>query len=167
MLKIQQGHGGNPLKFRGLVRHPVHQRLHLPGKVGQFLVRDVRPVHLHPLVDAKKVGRGVKPGGIARPGQNLREHGAHGALSVGPRHMNELQALLGGSQQLHQRFNTLQSQAAPLPGGGVDKFQRLRKVHTAAFLPKCPSTFVIRPMVTTCTAIITAVEMVRVRNREP
>ncbi|MPM21906.1 hypothetical protein SDC9_68356 [bioreactor metagenome] len=102
LLEIQKRHGGNPLKFRGRVRHFLSNRLHLLRKPGQFVIGDIRTVHLHPLVDAEEMGGRIKSRGISGAGQNLGQHGADGAFSIRTRHMDEPQLLLGIVQKLHQ-----------------------------------------------------------------
>ena len=61
-----EGDGGHHLKLRGVVSHAVRQRPHLLRNGAQLLVGDGLTVHLHPLVEAKDVGRCVQPRAIPR-----------------------------------------------------------------------------------------------------
>ena len=127
--EIPEAHRGKDLKLRGRVGHAAGGLLHGFGGAAERRVGDVRAVDAEPLVHAHKVRGGVKPRLIPRRRQDRGKHRARRALAVRPGDVDKFQAVLRVSQPVHQLAHPLQTEAASLPVGGVDKSERFVKLH--------------------------------------
>ena len=127
--EIPKAHRGEDLKLRGRVGHAAGGLLHGFGGAAERRVGDVRAVNAEPLVHAHKVRGGVKPRFLPRRRQDRGKHHARRALAVRPGDVDKFQAVLRVSQPVHQLAHSLQTEAASLPVGGVDKSERFVKLH--------------------------------------
>ena len=118
--EIQQGDGGDKLKFGGVLRHGLRRGADPLRQGGQGLVGDHLSVHLDALVKGHQVGRGVQPHPVSGGPENGRQTGAGAALAVGARHVDEFQPPLGVSQGVEQRPDAAQARLMLLPVEGVD-----------------------------------------------
>ena len=129
--KIFHGDDRYQLKLRGMVLHGLGVGLHIFRNVGQLLVGDVLPVHIHPLIEAEDVGRGVKAGAVARLTEDGRGHGGGGALAVGARDVDKFQLLLRIPQPAKQLLGPGQARDGALPAYGMDVSQCFFVSHDA------------------------------------
>ena len=122
--EILHGQGGYQLELRRGVLHGVGVGLDTFGQLRQGLVRDLPPVHLHPLVEAVDEGGGVEANPVTGVFQNRRQHGGGGALAVGTGDVDEFQPFVGIAQLSQKLLGPLQPQLAAHPVDGVDVLER-------------------------------------------
>ena len=128
-LEVLEAQGGDQLELRGMLGHGVGMGPHVFRQCAQVVVGDLNAVHLHALVEADDVGRGVEPRAIARPREDGGQHRRGGALAVGARDVNELQVVLRVAQPREQLPDPLQSRDRPEPGDAVDIIECFGDVH--------------------------------------
>ena len=127
--KPAQGRGGDELKLRGVVCHGLGQGAEPGHQLRQLPVRNLLPVHLHPLVKAEEIGGGVKPCAIARGLENRGQHGRAAPLAVGAGDVDEFQPVLGPAQLLQQLLRPAEAGLGAEPLGPVDIGKRFPNVH--------------------------------------
>ena len=104
--KPSESHAGSNLKkakvLRLKVRFPLlKERLHV-------LPRNHFTVNARPLPEIHQVRRRVKPRLVPRRSERRRQHVGHGALAIGPRHMNAPEQPRRPSQHLIEPNHPLQ-----------------------------------------------------------
>ena len=120
---------GDQLKLGGVLLHGFRQRLNVLGDCGELLVGDLLTAHLHALVEAQDVGRGVQAGAVARLPQHALQHGGGGALAVGSGDVDELQLLLRVAHLLQQLAGAAQARTHAHPADAVNVLQRFIDVQ--------------------------------------
>ena len=123
--EILEGDAGNQLEFRGGFLHGVRQGLDVLCHRSQIFIGNLHAVHLHPLMEAVDVRRGVQSRAVARLLQNGRGHGGGAALAVGARNVDKLQLFLGIPHFCQKGLGAAQSGNAALPADGMDIFDGL------------------------------------------
>lgn len=127
--EVQHSHGGDEFKLRGVVGHSLRSGTDLLRQGSQLFRSDQLPVHLDPLPEVlQKRGR-AKAHPVSGAAQDGRQAGAHASFSVGARHMDELQLLVGIPQSMEQRTDALQTRGMGLPLKAVDIRDCLPSVH--------------------------------------
>ena len=132
--EIFKSNTADQLKFRGTFLHGLGQRLHIFGDGSQILIRDLYPIHLHPLVEAVDIRGGIQAGTVAGFSQDGSGHGSGAALAVGSGNVDELQLLLRIAHFGKQRLGSAQAGDASLPANGVDIFYGFIDIHSKDFL---------------------------------
>ena len=131
--EILEGNGGDQFKFRRLVGHGIGKGTDIGGDFRQFSVGNGLSVHAHSLIEKTDIGGGVKSHPIACRPKDGGQHRAGGALSVGTRHVNESQSVLGIAQRLTKSSDPFQSRLAEGPADGMNILQGFLIVHVLLF----------------------------------
>ena len=127
--KPREGDGGDHLKFGGLLKNAVGQRLDLLGDGAQLVIGDHLAVDLHPLVEAENIRRGIQSRPIPGLPQYGGHHGAGGAFAVGAGDVDELQRPLRMAHLVQQGADARKAGDAAFPADGVDIVQRFLQCH--------------------------------------
>ena len=134
-LEILHGNAGDQFKFRGVILHGLGQGLDKFRNFRQLLVGNALSVHLHALVEAEDIRRGIKTGAVTSLSKNAGRHGGGGAFAVGAGNVDKLQLILGISHLLEELLGTPQAGDASLPADGVDVGKGFFGCHGDSFFP--------------------------------
>ena len=94
LLEPDQRRGGHKLKLRRVICHRVGRDLHERHIRREHIVVYLLAVYLHALIKAVEIGRGEKPGLVARRLEYRRRHRSAAALAVCPGDVDELHPVL-------------------------------------------------------------------------
>ena len=158
--EVQQGYGGNQLKFRRVLRHGRRSGADLLHQRRQLIIGDHLPVHPDTLMKGHEIGRGVQSDPVPGGPEHGGDAGAGAALAVGARHMNKFLFCLGGPQGAEQRPDAVQPGGTALPLVRVNICNGLLSGHgVSSYARASPwrrsSTAMGRAAVATITAIST------------
>ena len=115
-----KGNAGNQFKLRRGFLHGIRQGFYVFRHLRQLFIGDLHAVHLHPLMEAVDIGRGVEACPVTGFPQNGGSHRGGASLSVGSGNVDKFQFLLGVSHLFQQGLRPSQSGNAPLPADGMD-----------------------------------------------
>ena len=99
---IHEGDGRDEFKFRRRVLHALRGVFHGLRVAREVLVGDRLAVEHDPLVEAFHVRRGVQADAVTRRTEHGREHRRGRSLAVGPRDVEETEAVFGMAEPLRE-----------------------------------------------------------------
>ena len=137
--EVLESHRGRHLEKgrmmnRSVRRHRPDRGLHAGPQPQDLIIRNRGPIHLDPLVESDEVGRCVQADPIARGLQDGGGIGAHGALAVRPRDMQDLQLAVRIPQEREEPTNVVQSKLDAEPLEAIEMLKGGLVIHRSGRL---------------------------------